>query len=73
MNILYSTHCPKCNVLEQKLKQKNISYGVIDDVNIMVDKGFDFLPVFEVDGKIMEFNEAVKWINEQEGNNGDNT
>lgn len=71
MNILYSTHCPKCNVLEQKLKQKNISYSVIDDVNIMIDKGFDFLPILEVDGKTMEFNEAVKWINVQEDIDGD--
>lgn len=65
MIVMYSTHCPKCNVLEQKLNSKNINYGIIDDVNIMIDKGFDFLPILEVDGKIMEFNEAVKWINEQ--------
>lgn len=71
MIVMYSTHCPKCNVLEQKLNSKNISYGVIDDINIMIDKGFDFLPILEVDGKIMEFNEAVKWINEREENNGD--
>lgn len=68
MIVMYSTRCPKCNVLEQKLNSKNINYGVIDDVNIIIDKGFDFLPVLEIDGKIMEFNEAVKWINEQEGN-----
>lgn len=73
MNILYSTHCPKCNVLEQKLKQKNIPYGVIDDVNIMIDKGFDFLPVFEVDSECMDFANAVKWINTQEDIDGDNT
>lgn len=73
MVVMYSTHCPKCNVLEQKLNQKNINYGVIDDVNIMIDRGFDFLPILEVDGEIMEFNEAVKWINEQEANNGNNT
>lgn len=68
MIVMYSTHCPKCNVLEQKLNSKNINYGVIDDINIMIDKGFDFLPILEVDGKIMEFNEAVKWINEREEN-----
>lgn len=72
MVVMYSTHCPKCNVLEQKLNQKNINYGIIDDVNIMIDKGFDFLPILEVDGEIMEFNAAVKWINEQEDGNGNN-
>lgn len=68
MIVMYSTHCPKCDVLEQKLNSKNINYGVIDDVNIIIDKGFDFLPVLEIDGKIMKYREAVNWINEQEGN-----
>ena len=30
--ILYSTHCPKCCVLEKKLKQKNISYDEVNDI-----------------------------------------
>ena len=30
--ILYSTHCPRCNVLEKKLKTKNISYEEINDL-----------------------------------------
>ena len=63
--IVYSTGCPKCNVLEQKLKQKNVDYIIINDINIMTDKGFDFLPMLEVDGKTMGFKEAVKWIGEQ--------
>ena len=33
--VLYSTHCPRCNVLEKKLQQKNISYEEVNDVNIM--------------------------------------
>ena len=30
--ILYSTHCPKCNVLEKKLNSKSIQYTIIDDI-----------------------------------------
>ena len=26
MVVFYSTHCPKCNILEKKLKQANIEY-----------------------------------------------
>lgn len=63
--IVYSTGCPKCNVLEQKLKQKDIDHIIINDVNVMIEKGFDFLPVLEVNGKAMGFKEAVKWIGEQ--------
>ena len=35
---LYSTHCPKCIVLEKKLQQKNIPFEEINDVEIMTKK-----------------------------------
>ena len=63
--ILHSTHCPKCNVLESKLKQKNIIFEINNDVEIMVQKGFMTAPVLEVDDIIYDFKEAVKWIGEQ--------
>ena len=63
--VLYSTHCPKCKILETKLKQKNISYSEINDVQIMTNKGFTTVPKLEVDGSILEFKEAVDWIEEQ--------
>ena len=66
MNItLYSTHCPKCKVLEAKLKQKNIAYEEVSDMDIMQEKGFVSVPKLEVDGMVMDFKEAVKWIGEQ--------
>ncbi len=61
--ILYSTHCPKCNVLEKKLKQKNISYEEINDIEIMKEKGYLTAPVLEVDGTSMDFKTASDWIN----------
>lgn len=63
--VLYSTNCPKCNVLESKLNQKNINYNVINDVKIMREKGFLTAPMLEVDGEIYDFKEAVNWIGEQ--------
>ena len=60
--ILYSTHCPKCKVLEQKLKQNNIEFEEVNDVELMVQKGFTTAPVLEVDGVIYGFKEAVDWI-----------
>ena len=65
--ILYSTGCPKCNVLHTKLDNKNIKYELIDDIDIMVEKGFQQAPVLEVDGEIMDFGTAVKWVNSYEG------
>jgi glutaredoxin len=63
--ILYSTGCPKCKVLEAKLKQKNIQYTEINDMDVMVSKGFLTVPVLQVDGNIMDFTAANKWVNER--------
>ena len=60
---LYSTHCPRCNVLEKKLQQKKIDYNEINDTAIMEQKGYLSVPVLEVNGKSMNFKEAVDWIN----------
>lgn len=63
--ILYSTHCPKCKVLETKLKQNNVDFKEINDVDLMVEKGFKSAPVLEVDGVIYNFKEAIEWIKER--------
>ena len=63
---LFSTHCPRCSVLEKKLKQKGIDYDEVNDVSIMEEKGFLTAPMLEVDGAAMSFGEAVKWINNLE-------
>lgn len=64
---LYTTHCPKCRVLESKLKNKNIQYVEVTDVDEMVKKGFQAAPILEVDDKIMKFAEAVQWVNNYVG------
>ena len=60
--ILYSTHCPKCNMIEKKLKEKNIPYTVNTDVNEMLNLGFKSLPVLKIDNKILDFKMAYKWV-----------
>lgn len=61
--VLFSTKCPKCNVLEKKLKKKNISYEEVNDIEIMKEKGYLSVPVLEIDGTAMDFNTASDWIN----------
>lgn len=64
MNVtLYSTGCPKCKILEQKLDMKNVEYKVVSDEAEMINKGFMSLPMVDVDGKEMDFGEAVRWVN----------
>ena len=61
--ILYTTHCPKCRVLETKLKSKNIQYVEVSDEIIMQEKNIEFLPMLEADGVLMDFATANNFIN----------
>lgn len=61
--IFHSSHCPRCKVLETKLKQKEIEYEENNDIQVMLSKGLEMAPALEVDGKMMDFKEAVNWIN----------
>lgn len=63
--VLWSTHCPRCKVLELKLKQKGINYEENNNVEEMTAKGFQEAPKLEVDGTIMDFKEAVEWLKGQ--------
>lgn len=61
---LYSTDCPKCKILKQKLDEKNINYDICKDVNFMLSKGIKSVPMLEVDDEILSFNEAIFFIKE---------
>ena len=64
MITLYSTHCPKCVILEKKLREKHIQFKVCDDIDLMLKKGFTEAPMLEVDDvKILNFGEAIKELN----------
>ena len=63
--ILYSTNCPKCNVLEKKLQSKNIDFEICNNVDLMLSKGIQQAPYLEVDNELMNFSKAVKWVNEK--------
>lgn len=60
---LYTTNCPKCRVLETKLKQKKIDFETITDISVIQEKGFMEAPILEIDEIFYPFSEAVKWVN----------
>lgn len=66
MVTLYSTHCPKCVILEKKMNMKNIEFNTVTDVDLMTQKGFTSLPMLEVDGRTLEFKDAIDWVNSME-------
>jgi len=65
---LYSTGCPKCKVLETKLKMKNIDYEISNDIDLLVRNGIMSAPVLEVDGEFLLFADANKYVNSLEAN-----
>ena len=59
MNIvLYSTHCPRCAVLEKKLEAKGIKFEVETSVDDMLALGITQVPMLRVDDKLLNFSEA---------------
>lgn len=60
--VLYSTHCPKCMMLENILKKENIDYEVCTDVDKMLSMGIQSVPMLGVGDKLMDYDEAVKEI-----------
>lgn len=61
--ILYSTNCPKCMVLEKKLSSAGVDFEIVTDVDVMQEKGFMSAPMLEVDGSVLDFKDAVNWVN----------
>ena len=61
---LYTTHCPRCEVLYKKLNLADIQVEIIEDITELVSRGFKSAPVLEVDGTFMDFKQAVDWIRE---------
>ena len=64
MVILYSTGCPKCKILKERLDSNSITYQICDNTELMIQKGFRSVPMLEVDGVLMDFLQANNWIKE---------
>ena len=63
--VLYSTGCPKCRVLEAKLEDAGISYVENNSADEMIAMGLTEAPVLSVNGEILGFMAAIRWIDEQ--------
>ena len=63
--ILYSTGCPRCDVLKDKLDNKAITYSINNSIDEMTNLGISEVPILCVDGQLMKFKDAVEWVNNQ--------
>lgn len=60
--ILYTTHCPMCLMLERKLKEKNIEYIEISNIDEIKEAGVKNVPVLKVDNEMMNSYSAMQWV-----------
>ena len=66
MITIYTTEtCPRCGILKTKLQNKNIEYTENHDMNDMKKLGIMSVPYMMVDGQLMDFGEAISWVNKQ--------
>jgi len=69
---LFSTNCPKCNVLKTKLDQKKIEYSIETNIDRMRELGFSSAPILRIETQVpnedvpytqdLEFVNAIKWV-----------
>ena len=67
---LYSTGCPKCNIIEKKLNALNAQYDIITDIDeikkVCEATNNDMLPLLQIDEAwgvaTYDFAGAIKWI-----------
>ena len=60
--LLYTIDCTRCKVLENLLNRAGVPYDVCRDKELMISKGMTEAPMLEVDGKLYNFIEARKWL-----------
>ena len=68
MHILYTTHCPRCEVLKKKLEQSNIAFVEETDLNKMLDLNIKAAPMLQLEGDktLLDFSAALKWLKDLE-------
>lgn len=66
MITIYTTAtCPKCRILKKKLEEKGIEYEEFTDEEEMQRMGIMAVPVLDVDGRMMDFPDAINYVNER--------
>ena len=59
---LYTTHCPKCKILEERLNEKKVKYEVIDNIEELQKMNFKSVPNLEIDGKIYNYLDSIRYL-----------
>lgn len=66
--ILYTTSCPKCILLKKLLVINKIKFSIESDLDtimkIAYENNISTAPFLKIDNKILNFDEAMSFINE---------
>lgn len=68
--IFYSTGCSKCGILKKKLDAINAPYVENNDADEMQSLGMMEAPGLMVDGQLLNFGQAIHWVNEHKNDFG---
>ena len=56
--------CGMCKLLKEQLNRKKIVFKEVQDLNILEKKKIIHVPTLEINGSLMNFKQALKWIEE---------
>lgn len=51
-----------CEMLKDKLKEKNIEFVTVSDVDSILAKGIQNVPVLEVNNELLDTRKALAWV-----------
>lgn len=70
--ILFSNDCPKCKILKKKLDEAKVDYEICSDMDEIIGRGYQSMPMFEVGEDEMNFTQAIAWVRKyaEVNNNG---
>lgn len=71
MITLYSTGCPKCNLLERRLTNDKIEFTVSNNIDKLIEMGFQTAPVLQINDQFVEYGEAMKMLKAYETGMGE--
>ena len=62
--VLYSTGCVNCRALKTELEACGIEYEECNDVNRMLELGFEKVPMLEISkGIFLDYTTSMNWVN----------
>lgn len=60
--IVYTTGCPRCEILKDKMIESNVYFTEVEDIEKMKELGIKQVPILEVNGKLLSYFKALEYI-----------